>query len=148
MTNPDMPKEYSSYKSSSGDDGDEITRQARRILRAFSASSSKIEACAAVTGDGFIIASVMADEVDEDRFGAMCASLLALSARAAAEIQRGELRQIILDGTLGPMLLTRAGGVGVLAVATNPQANLGKVMLDTRKAAQALGELVPPGVTI
>ena len=46
------------------------------------------------------------------------------------------------------MLLTRAGGVGVLAVATNPQANLGKVMLDTRKAAQALGELVPPGVTI
>ena len=95
MTNPDMPKEYSSYKSSSGDDGDEITRQARRILRAFSASSSNIEACAAVTGDGFIIASVMADEVDEDRFGAMCASLLALSARAAAEIEGaagGEVR--------------------------------------------------------
>ncbi|WP_226858521.1 roadblock/LC7 domain-containing protein [Diaphorobacter aerolatus] len=80
--------------------------------------------------------------MDEDRFGAMCASLLALSARAASEAQRGDLRQIILDGTLGPMLLTRAGGLGALAVATSPQANLGKVMLDTRRTAHDLSQLV------
>lgn len=141
-----MPKEYSSFQSAEND-GDEMTRQTRRLLRAFAASSPHIEACAAVSGDGFIIASVLADEVDEDRFGAMCASLLALSTRAADEIQRGDLRQIILDGTQGPMLLTRAGDMGVLAVATNPKANLGKVMLDTRNTARALAELgapVPP----
>ena len=137
-----MPREYSSFGASSGgDDGDEVSRQARRLLRAFAASSPYIEACAAVSGDGFIIASVLADEVDEDRFGAMCASLIALSTRAAAEIQRGDLRQIILDGTLGPMLLTRAGELGALAVATSPQANLGKVMLDTRNTARALADL-------
>lgn len=139
-----MPREYSSYQNS-GSDEDDIARHARRLLRAFAAGSQHVEACAAVSGDGFIIASVLSDEVDVDRFGAMCASLLALSSRAAAEIQRGELRQIILDGTLGPMLLTRAGELGVLAVATSPKANLGKVMLDTRNTARALAALVAGG---
>ena len=136
-----MPKEYRTNQPSDHEGSSDATQQARRLLRSFAASSPFIQACAAVSGDGFIIASVLSDDVDEDRFGAMCASLLALSTRAAAEIQRGELRQIILDGELGPMLLTRAGDLGVLAVATSPEANLGKVMLDTRNTARALAAL-------
>ena len=136
-----MPKEYRTNQPSDHEGSSDATQQARRLLRSFAASSPSIQACAAVSGDGFIIASVLSDDVDEDRFGAMCASLLALSTRAAAEIQRGELRQIILDGELGPMLLTRAGDLGVLAVATSPEANLGKVMLDTRNTARALAAL-------
>lgn len=136
-----MPREYRTNQPSDHEGSSDATQQARRLLRSFAASSPFIQACAAVSGDGFIIASVLSDDVDEDRFGAMCASLLALSTRAAAEIQRGELRQIILDGELGPMLLTRAGDLGVLAVATSPEANLGKVMLDTRNTARALAAL-------
>ena len=137
-----MPKEYTSNRSdSSGEDGGDIARRVRRILRAFAAASPHIEACAAVSGDGFILASVLADDVDEDRFGAMCASLIALSSRAASEVGRGDLRQIILDGTLGPMLLTRAGELGALAVATSPDANLGKVILDTRRTTRELAAL-------
>ena len=75
----------------------------------------------------------------------MCASLLALSTRAAKEVERGVLRQIILDGEQGPMLLTRAGTAGVLAVAANPTKNLGKLILDTRSTAQALAALYTPG---
>jgi predicted regulator of Ras-like GTPase activity (Roadblock/LC7/MglB family) len=84
----------------------------------------------------------MSPEVDADRFGAMCASLLALANRAAKEVSRGDLRQVILDGSLGPMLLTRAGDAGVLAVAANPAAKLGQLILDTRSTARALSELV------
>ena len=123
---------------------DPVLSNARRLLRAFAASSPHIEACAAISPDGLIIASVLSATVDEDRFGAMCASLLALSTRAAAEASRGELRQIILDGALGPMLLTRAGKLGVLAVATTPKAHLGKVMLDTRRTASDLSALASP----
>lgn len=50
----------------------------------------------------------------------MCASLLALADRAAREVDRGRLRQVILDGTGGPMLLTQAGDTAVLAVAAAP----------------------------
>lgn len=118
-----------------------IAKKARSLLRGLQASSEHIQAAALVSNDGLIIASVLSDSVDADRFGAMCASLLALASRAAREVERGELRQIILDGVLGPMLLSRAGNCGVLAVAASPAANLGKVILDTRNAARSLAEL-------
>lgn len=94
-----------------------------------------------VTRDGICIASLLSGSADNDRFAAMCASLLALAARAAREVDRGELRQVILDGTLGPMLLTQAGATGVLAVAATPKANLGHLILETRKAAAELASL-------
>lgn len=116
-------------------------KKARGLLRGLQASSDTIQASALVSNDGLIVASVLSETVDADRFGAMCASLLALAARAAKEVDRGELRQIILDGALGPMLLTRAGDSGVLAVAATPSVNLGKLMLDTRNTARSLAEL-------
>ncbi|MFZ3139957.1 roadblock/LC7 domain-containing protein [Polaromonas sp.] len=116
----------------------------RAALRSLCASSDTVEAAAVVSHDGLIIASVMSREVDVDRFGAMCASLLALANRAAKEIHRGDLRQIILDGSLGPMLLTRAGETGVLAVAATPSAKLGQLILDTRTTARAVSELTEP----
>jgi len=116
-------------------------KRCRSLLRGLRASSQHIQAVALVSNDGLILASELADSVDEDRFGAMCASLLSLSGRAAHEVQRGELRQVILECTLGPMLLTRAGDTGVLAVAASPEANLGKVILDTRQSARNLAEL-------
>jgi predicted regulator of Ras-like GTPase activity (Roadblock/LC7/MglB family) len=121
---------------------DILASKTRAVLRGLCAASDKVEATALVSHDGLIIASVMSQEVDADRFGAMCASLLALANRAAKEVSRGDLRQIILDGSLGPMLLTRAGEAGVLAVAASPAAKLGQLILDTRNTARALSELV------
>jgi len=118
-----------------------LLSKARGMLRALQATSEKIQASALVSHDGLTLASVLGDGVNADRFGAMCASLLALATRAASEVERGELRQIILDGTSGPLLLTRAGATGVLAVAAAPDANLGKVILDTRKTASQLAAL-------
>ena len=84
----------------------------------------------------------MAPSADKDRFGAMCASLLALADRAAREVDRGRLRQVILDGTGGPMLLTQAGDTAVLAVAAAPQSNLGRLILETRKVSIELAALM------
>ena len=123
------------------DDKDAFSRSARSLLRSLQSSSETIQATALVSNDGLIVASVLSASVDADRFGAMCASLLSLATRAAKEVDRGALRQIILDGESGPMLLTRAGTIGVLAVAASPTANLGKVILDTRNTARSLSEL-------
>lgn len=118
-----------------------LAKSVRSILRNLHASSEHIQASALVSNDGLIIASLLTESVDADRFGAMCASLLALATKAAQEVERGKLRQIILDGTLGPMLLSYAGNVGVLAVAASTSANLGKIILDTRKTAQQIVDL-------
>jgi predicted regulator of Ras-like GTPase activity (Roadblock/LC7/MglB family) len=119
----------------------QVAHKARGLLRSLQSASAGVKSCALVSYDGLLVASVLADGVDADRFGAMCASLLALSSRAAKEVERGVLRQVILDGEHGPMLLTRAGTIGVLAVAADPTKNLGKLILDTRATAKALAAL-------
>lgn len=107
----------------------------RSVLRELNASSGDIESSAAITTDGFIIGSVLDKGVDEDRFAAMCASLLALAERAADEISRGEMKQVMIEGTSGLMLLVHAGADAVLAVASKPTVNLGMVFIEARKAA-------------
>jgi predicted regulator of Ras-like GTPase activity (Roadblock/LC7/MglB family) len=119
--------------------------KSRGLLRSLQAASDCVRSCALVSFDGLMQGAVLAEGVDADRFGAMCASLLALSTRAAKEVERGVLRQVILDGEQGPMLLTRAGTAGVLAVAADPTKNLGKLILDTRNTAQALALLYDEG---
>lgn len=121
--------------------------KSRGLLRSLHAASDCVRSCALVSFDGLMQGAVLAEGVDADRFGAMCASLLALSTRAAREVERGVLRQVILDGEQGPMLLTRAGTAGVLAVAADPTKNLGKLILDTRNTAQALALLYEEGTS-
>lgn len=131
--------------NSQGFSPEQVAHKARGLLRSLQAASDSVKSCALVSYDGLMTAAVLADGVDADRFGAMCASLLALSTRAAKEVERGVLRQVILDGEQGPMLLTRAGAMGVLAVAADPTKNLGKLILDTRTTAKALAELHAAG---
>lgn len=127
--------------NSPGLSAEQVAHKARGLLRSLKSASDTVRSCALVSYDGLMMAAVLADGVDADRFGAMCASLLALSSRAAKEVERGVLRQVILDGEQGPMLLTRAGTMGVLAVAADPTKNLGKLILDTRTTAKALAAI-------
>ena len=107
----------------------------RTILRGLNTTSADIEASAVVTGDGLTLAAVLGEGVDPDRFGAMCASLLALADRAAQEVSRGQLKQVLIEGDKGTMLLIYAGDDTVLAVAARSTGNLGMVFLEARKTA-------------
>ena len=110
----------------------------RSVLRELNSSSDDIEASACISSDGYTMAAVLGQGVDADRFGAMCASLLALAQRAAQEIQRGNLKLVLVEGEQGVMLLVQAGPDAILAVAAKPGKNLGMILLDARKVAQKL----------
>jgi predicted regulator of Ras-like GTPase activity (Roadblock/LC7/MglB family) len=122
-------------QDSSGGTGDPREKAIRPILRGLNSLSSEIEASAVISSDGLMIAAVLDESVHRDRFGAMCASLLALADRAAQEIARGQLKQVLVEGERGTMLLVHAGGDAVLAVAARPTINLGMVFLEARKTA-------------
>ncbi len=110
----------------------------RSVLRELNTSSSDIEASACISSDGYSMASVLGPGVDADRFSAMCASLLALAHRAAQEIQRGNLKLVLVEGEQGVMLLVQAGPDAILAVAAKPSKNLGMIFLDAKRVAQKL----------
>jgi predicted regulator of Ras-like GTPase activity (Roadblock/LC7/MglB family) len=105
------------------------------VLNELNASSSDIEASACISSDGFNLASVLNKNVDPDRYSAMCASLLALANRAAQEVQRGNLKLVLVEGDHGVMLLVQAGQNTILAVAAKPSRNLGMIFMTAKKFA-------------
>ena len=112
------------------------------ILRGLNSSSDHIEASAVMSRDGLSVASVLGDGVDSDRLGAMCAALLGLADTTAKELNRGTLKQVLLHGTNGFMLITHVGEKAVLAVASKPGTNLGMVFVEAKKTAKKIEAVI------
>jgi predicted regulator of Ras-like GTPase activity (Roadblock/LC7/MglB family) len=119
-----------------------IDKLIRPILRELNGKSPEMEASAVISRDGLSIAAVLGDGVDPDRLGAMCAALLGLADTTAKELERGELKQVLLHGSKGVLLLVHIGTTHVLALAAKPNINLGIVLLEARKTAQNLSTIV------
>lgn len=112
----------------------------RPILKQLNSTSEHIEASAVMSRDGLSVSSVLGEGVDPDRLGAMCAALLGLADTTAKELGRGELRQVLIHGTEGFMLVTHVGKNAVLAVASRPGTNLGMVFVEAKKTAKRIEE--------
>lgn len=110
------------------------------VLRHLNTKSADIEASAVMTKDGLNVASVLGDDVNPDRLSAMCASLLALADTTANELGRGTVKQLLLEGTKGIMLIVHIGKDAVLGVAARPKVNLGMVLFETRKTAKFISK--------
>lgn len=113
------------------------------VLKRLNATSSDIQASAVMTRDGHTLASVLEASVNSVRLGAMCATLLSLGERASQELSRGNLKQILIQGEEGYVLLMRVGEKAVLAVVSRPSANLGMMLVEARRTA---GEIVALGI--
>lgn len=121
---------------------EEISKLVRPILRDLNSKSSEMEASAVISRDGLNLAAVLGDSVDPDRLGAMCAALLGLADTTAKELERGELKLVLLHGTKGILILVHIGTTHVLALAAKPTINLGKVLLEAKKTAQELLDIL------
>jgi len=114
----------------------------KSILKDLNSSSSHIEASSVMSRDGLSVASVLGDGVDSDRLGAMCAALLGLADTTAKELNRGTLKQVLLHGSEGYMLITHVGVKAVLAVASEIGTNLGMVFVEAKKTAKRIEQLL------
>jgi predicted regulator of Ras-like GTPase activity (Roadblock/LC7/MglB family) len=105
-------------------------------LRKLTGLSPQIEASAVISCDGFPIAAALSERTDPDRLAAICASLLALAERAAQETQRGRLKQVLIEGDEGVLLLVEAGAEAILAISAQSSDNLGMIFVEARRVAQ------------
>ena len=118
------------------------TEQCQQMLTDLNGSTADIEASALISVDGLMIASAMPQGMDEDRVGAMSAALLSLGERTARELARGGLERVLVQGEGGYVIMTAAGEEAVLTVLAKPNAKLGLIFLDIKRAAQALSQIV------
>ena len=112
------------------------------VLRSLRAVSPDIVGSAMVSTDGFIIASLLPAEVDEELVSGMAAALLGVGERIAGELMGGSMEQTYVRGKLGYVILNAVGQEALLIVLTTPDAKLGLVFLDIKRRVQELGKIL------
>jgi predicted regulator of Ras-like GTPase activity (Roadblock/LC7/MglB family) len=112
------------------------------ILNDLNTVSAEVIASAVISTDGLVMSSVLPQDIDGDRLGAMSAAMLSLGDRAVQELGRGNLEQIIVKGREGYIVLIHAGHEAVLAVMTSQTARLGLIFLEVKRAVAKISNIV------
>ena len=113
-----------------------------RALRKLQSDSFGVEACALISEDGLMIASVLAADMEEARVAGMTATILSLGTRAAMELGRSHLQEVIIRGESGYAVLVGAGRGALLLALTNENSKLGLIFFDMREAVRALQKVL------
>ena len=114
----------------------------QEVLRSLRSVSPDVIGSAMVSTDGFIIASLLPNEVDEELVSGMAAALLGVGERIATELMGGAMEQTYVRGRLGYVILNAVGEEALLIVLTTPDAKLGLVFLDIRRRIQELAKIL------
>lgn len=112
------------------------------ILERLRSSSSDIEACAIVSQEGLMIASLLPQGQDEAPIAAMSASMMSMGIRTAKELKRGDLQQIFVKGENGYGVILPAGPNGVLLALTRKEAKLGLIFLELSRAVEEVKKVL------
>jgi predicted regulator of Ras-like GTPase activity (Roadblock/LC7/MglB family) len=115
-----------------------------RILRKLQIDSPGIETSALISEDGLMIARAEngAMNLEEGRVAGMAATLLNLGTRAAMELSRGAVQEVIVRGENGYAVVLSAGRGTLLLAVTNEASKLGLIFFDMREAIWSLQKVL------
>lgn len=117
--------------------------QIATLLDESKARIADIEGLLLVTRDGLPIAATeLAETTDEDRMSAMTAASLNLAERVVMELAKGNLKELIIKGDKGLVILIQAGEEAVLTATTSTDAKLGLILLEMKRTAKALVQML------
>jgi uncharacterized protein len=103
------------------------------VLRGIRASSPEVIGAAVVNQDGFIVASVVPNEIDEDLIGGMAASLLGVGERISTDLMRSEMEQVYVRSPKGYIIVNAIGEDSALVLLVTREAKLGLIFLELKR---------------
>ena len=112
------------------------------VLRGLRQASPDIVGSAVVSIDGFVIASVLPSEIDEELVSGMAAAMLGVGERISSELMASKMEQTYVRSEKGYVILNAIGEEAVLVVLTTKEAKLGLVFIDLRRRSVELSTLV------
>lgn len=117
-------------------------RQVSELLRELADAEPDIEATAVVSIEGVIIASSLNNGLNDERVASMTAAMVGLGERIAYELGRGEMDQVVIRGDAGSVILVSINDAAVLTAVIKDEMQLGLMILDLRKAAADLCQIL------
>jgi len=118
------------------------TEMIQDILRGLRGASPDIIGAAVVSIDGFIIASVLPSEVDEELVSGMAAAMLGVGERISSELMASTMEQVYVRSEKGYVVLNSAGADSVLVVLTTKDAKLGLVFIEVKRRCAELMKII------
>jgi predicted regulator of Ras-like GTPase activity (Roadblock/LC7/MglB family) len=116
--------------------------QIQDVLRRLRSSSPEVIGVALVSGDGFMAASLLPNEVDEEVVAGMAAALLGAAERVSKELLGAEAIQTCVRSKNGYIILNQVAGDAVLVVLASDSAKLGLLFLDIKRHIADLDEIL------
>jgi predicted regulator of Ras-like GTPase activity (Roadblock/LC7/MglB family) len=103
------------------------------VLRALRQGTPEVIGASVVSSEGFIVASVLPSEVDEDLIGGMAASLLGVGERISNDLMRSQMEQTYVRSPKGYIVVNQAGPDAVLVLLVSREAKLGLIFLELKR---------------
>jgi uncharacterized protein len=118
------------------------TEKMQDILRGLRSASPDIIGAAVVSIDGFIVASVLPSEVDEELVSGMAAAMLGVGERISSELMASTMEQVYVRSEKGYVVLNAVGADSVLVVLTTKDAKLGLVFIEVKRRCAELAKSI------
>jgi predicted regulator of Ras-like GTPase activity (Roadblock/LC7/MglB family) len=118
------------------------TEKMQDILRGLRGASPDIIGAAVVSIDGFIVASVLPAEVDEELVSGMAAAMLGVGERISSELMASVMEQVYVRSEKGYVVLNAVGADSVLVVLTSKDAKLGLVFIEVKRRCAELTKVI------
>jgi uncharacterized protein len=118
------------------------TEKMQDILRGLRGASPDIIGAAVVSIDGFIVASVLPAEVDEELVSGMAAAMLGVGERISSELMASVMEQVYVRSEKGYVVLNAVGADSVLVVLTSKDAKLGLVFIEVKRRCAELAKSI------
>jgi len=118
------------------------TEKMQDVLRGLRSASPDIIGAAVVSIDGFVIASVLPSEIDEELVSGMAAAMLGVGERISSELMGSTMEQTYVRSEKGYVLLNAMGGDSVVVVLTSKDAKLGLVFIEVKRRCAELAKIV------
>ena len=118
------------------------TEKIQDILRQLRGSSPDITGAAVLTSDGFVVASLLPSELDEELISGMAATLLGVGERIAREMLGSEHEQVYVRAKDGYVIINSVTDQEVLIVLTTRKVKLGLVFMEIRQRTPELERLL------
>lgn len=114
----------------------------RDVLRTLRQASADIIGSAILTSDGFVVASLLPSELDEELVSGMAATLIGVGERISKEMMNSDLEQVYVRSAAGYVIANALTDQEVLVVLTTRQVKLGLIFMELRQRTAELTRLL------
>ena len=118
------------------------TERIQEVLRGFRTASPDIIGASVVSIEGFVIASVLPSEIDEELVSGMAAAMLGVGERISSELMGSVMEQTYVRSEKGYVVLNAVGADAVLVLLTSKEAKLGLIFIELRRRCAELAKII------